>query len=334
MWSAPRRPTPCLACPGDDLTWCRPGSAGARQAGAGTPARSPFGQPVQLQWEHHTKHVHPHRASNCPTHRHTGTVRLHHPVCHGRPVLPGGTHFRSRGAPLPCTRKPTPHPPPQPFCTTILVWPGAGCAIAIDPGGSVHRKGARARISGVGVRAPGRQLTTSRGNPLIGVPRPPSPTHLALSLCRFLCRDRRLFLLTPLYIVSMSAIAAYVPRLLIHVFIVMVGSNLCPGGVREPAEIAVPPRRHPVLPCPLGRGSVVVVSPDLRTLLPAVSGPTIKPCHQTRPTNQWFDHCPHAPRGNLPTRRLPQHHHPPSLARARAGSLTNTHVRCLSLSLS
>ena len=70
MWSAPRRPTPCLACPGDDLTWCRPGSAGARQAGAGTPARSPFGQPVQLQWEHHTKHVHPHRASNCPTHRH------------------------------------------------------------------------------------------------------------------------------------------------------------------------------------------------------------------------------------------------------------------------
>ena len=117
-WSAPRRPTPCLACPGDDLTWYRPGSAGARQAGAGTPARSPFGQPVQLQWEHHTKHVHPHRASNS---RHTGTVRLDHPVYYNRPVLPGSTHFRSRGAPLPCTRKLTPHPPPQPFCTTILV---------------------------------------------------------------------------------------------------------------------------------------------------------------------------------------------------------------------
>ena len=30
----------------------------------------------------------------------------------------------------------------------------------------MHRKGARARILGVGVRASGRQLTTSRGNPL------------------------------------------------------------------------------------------------------------------------------------------------------------------------
>ena len=199
----------------------------------------------------------------------------------------------------------------------------------------MHRKGARARILGVGVRAPGRQLTTSRGNPLIGVPRPPlAHTPGALSLSLSLPRSPSLSPHPPVHCfhVSHRYLRAQAVNPRVHrdggiQFVPWRGEGAS-GNCSSPP----PAPRPPVSPRArdLLLLSVQIYEPFCLRLVDPPSNRVIKPGLRT----SGFDHCPHAPRGNLPTRRLPQHHHPPSLARARAGSLTNTHVRCLSLSLS
>ena len=88
------------------------------------------------------------------------------------------------------------------------------------------------------------------------------------------------------------------------------------GGVREnQREIAVSPTANPSSRPPLSPRawdllSVQICQPFCLWLADPPSDRVIKPGLRT----SGFDYCPHAKRGNLPTRRLPQHHHPPPLA--------------------